>query len=626
MKRLYTLISALMLLTGFCTSASTVLNYGYCTDEILGIGCNSPGKWMAAAVKIPAEQAQAFAGSRITHISVGFARSTPKRVYVFLSHDLTQPPFYTQTANLRINQFNNVPLLETYTLGNEDIYVGYYIQTTMADDMPIGSDRLTSNYSDLGDLLSLGDDQEGLCENWTHIGSSYGNVSVRALIEGESFPGWERRVRALDALVPGFNKMGTPFTATLGIQNEGAEPIASLKVRVGIGEESPREFDVTLPEQLVSPACTLFDLEGLVSNTAGQEVPVRFDITGINGADVSTETSVTRTFLCSEYLTNRPLVVEELTATDCGYCPRGFVMLEQMREKHTDGSFIGIGVHLNRASRDPMHCQNYKAWQTRFLNGQGYPKAICNRRTIIDPHPSTIGSYYDAFTALTAKAGINVSAEFTDNSKSAIRMNATVRALKPISSHNYGIAVALTEDQLGPYQQTNYYANNAMGVMGGFENLGSQCMVVFNDVARDIFDWEGDPDALPASLDADTDYSYVKEIPTSACTNPDNARVIALLIDRSTGEIENAAAQFMTTSGISDRELIREYNMTVRAEGGAGTIRVMGDTVDNAWIYTPSGTLAATLEGAGTVSLTPGIYIVAISAEGRTHTAKIQVK
>ena len=64
-----------------------------------------------------------------------------------------------------------------------------------------------------------------------------------------------------------------------------------------------------------------------------------------NGNDnQATEKSTDITLSTLEHFIPRNVVVEEFTGTGCGWCPRGLVGMEKLRQTFGD-RFIGIGIH-----------------------------------------------------------------------------------------------------------------------------------------------------------------------------------------------------------------------------------------------------------------------------------------
>lgn len=98
----------------------------------------------------------------------------------------------------------------------------------------------------------------------------------------------------------------------------------------------------------------------------------------------------------------------------------------------------------------------------------------------------------------------------------------------------------MVENEVGPYRQTNSDSGSGTA-MGGFENQGRYAPLVYNDVARGIFNGFNGTPSFPPSIKEEQVYQneYRLTIPSNV-DNKSNIEVIALLIDNETGEIINA--------------------------------------------------------------------------------------
>lgn len=605
-----------------CSSMSAdILNFGYCTDELTGVGHNMEGVNMAAAMRVPADLAKEFAGNKIKTVSIGFGASTPKRVTLFLTYDLAEEPFYTQTANLKVNRFNDVPLTTPYEFEDRDVYVGYKITTTTASDYPIGFDKMAYSYNEDGDWYASSMDADALNSTWRHVGADMGNASIRLLVEGDNLAGWQRRVDPMAVQVPPYVLPGKAFDISMSLQNNGVQDVTSIEVEVALPDKTIAKT-IHFDTPLVSSKCAIVQIEGVVTETSGNAVPVSVSVSKVNGQEnQSKKGPVSADLLSSAYLSKRPLILEEATGTWCGWCVSGYVALEQMREKYTDGSYIGIAVH-NHGGRglnaEPMHCASYQEFVSRHVSG--FPKALANRMKKFSPYPSEVQAVYDLIHELPANIMLDVEAEVSEADPSKALVKVTAKSLKEIQSHKYGIAIVLTEDNVGPYNQYNYYSGGGSGSMGGFENESAVVSLKYNDVARDIFDWMGNADALPSTLEADVDYTYEREVSLANVDVKANAHVIALLIDTSNEQIETGATKRLIGSSSVDMQH-EQKKWKVNAAGGM--VNVMGDDVDSVAVYSMSGALCATIEGPGAAALPSGIYVVTVKIGGDTHSVKV---
>lgn len=612
-------------------SLAETLNFGYCTDEIIGVGHGQADVFMAGAICIPAEQARQFAGNKITYVSVGFGASTPKKVTVFLTYDLKEQPFYTQEARLKVNQFNDVPLTTPYEFEDKDVYVGYSIRTTAASDFPIGFDGYTAGANPNGDWYTSSMDESKLLSSWRHEGSEHGNLSLRILVDGDQMAGFQRIANLMNLQVPTFVRPEIAFAPTLVVQNNGAADITSLGVTTKISDEAEIVKTLTLSPALVSGECRIIELPGITTNATGQDIPMTVTLTKVNG-DTNQATdgvAITTTLVSSKYLMNRTCVIEEGTGQWCGWCPRGYVALENMREKYTDGSYIGIAVHRMSGGdpkTDVMHCSSYDSFA--YANFSSYPTAVYNRITKYAISPESTQDVYNYVTALPANAFIKISAEYADDTHKDVKVYVIGESPKDMNSHKYGVAIVLTEDNVGPYNQNNYYAGGSSGKMGGFESMSSYPKVMFNDVARDIFDWQGNRTAFPAQIKANTPYLYEKTVSLANVTNPENANVIALLINTANGEIENAASCRIGNMGnmVAVSEIGDDLHDGLHVALAPGALTVSGEGLAETNVYDIAGKLHATLHGEGTAYLAPGLYIVNAMVGGHNESVKVIIK
>lgn len=224
------------------------------------------------------------------------------------------------------------------------------------------------------------------------------------------------------------------------------------------------------------------------------------------------------------------MVVEEATGTWCGWCPRGAVNMELMREKYPD-EFIGIAVH----NEDPMMVQDYNDGLTALPGFGGFPSVVINRSTIEDPA--------DMETILLdnvrqENGPVEVSATGTFNDRT-ITVDASVDFNTQFLNEDLKLIAVLVEDGVkgttSGYNQTNYYANNAVGVMGGFETLPDPVpasQMVYDEVGRElIFGFEGRPNTFSTEINAGdfADLSFDVEVP--AALNINNVYVVVMVAD-----------------------------------------------------------------------------------------------
>lgn len=267
----------------------------------------------------------------------------------------------------------------------------------------------------------------------------------------------------------------------------------------------------------------------------------------------------------------RNLVVEEGTGTWCGYCPAGIVFMETLKKEYPD--VIRIAVHKD----DRMAAPSSGALLNLFHN---YPQIYVNRALKIMPSEeedgiSKFSSYYKEITegmAMTEVTDLSIE-ELSDNQ---MRIKAAARfAVDTDNADNrYGIAFSLTEDGMGPYLQTNYYAGNRNGPMGGWERKGTAVPMVYDEVLRVYAGGlEGFGEIFPAQIKAEQVYEF-ETIVDCSDIDSENFFLTALIIDSPTREILNALQISATKSAVrdiytDDIEIVTEdcYNLSgIRVE------------------------------------------------------------
>jgi hypothetical protein len=226
----------------------------------------------------------------------------------------------------------------------------------------------------------------------------------------------------------------------------------------------------------------------------------------------------------------RKVVVEKGTATWCQYCVRSIVGFRTMYEKYPD-NFIGIAMH-----DDDMYTPSYISMLWRISGG--LPKATMNRKHEIDPNETALENYYQ-YEIDKARARILMEATWEDEQQTKAVIRTTTRFAQDMDGE-FRIAYAVTENNVGPYLQSNYYSGVGYD-MGGFEQEGSYVNMLHDHVARSISAVDGEPNSVPVNPQGSVDYefTYTLSLPDNI-DNKENIELIVLLINQTTGEIENA--------------------------------------------------------------------------------------
>lgn len=593
MKRICYLL--LLALTWAATAQAKFTYWSYADKNSEGaFGNMTSGK---AAIYIPAEVAQMYKGLQLTGLRVGLERSADQ-LSVFATTDLNGTPLCTKAAE-RANLGNNIVKFDTpYTITGEPFYVGYEVK---GDDPAVS----VSAYYNAN-------------ANWTNDGSGWVNnaaanaktgkaLLIAMRIEGDELPLETALVGVKDVAT----RANSPFHITGRLLNLSAEKIYNYRIgyRIGDGEEQFADFEETVGERSESD----FDIahDG-VNNTTTMPLSVR--IVSVNGKeDAYSANNAQEARLLFAYVgAQKRAVMEEYTGLYCGYCPRGIVGIQKCQERFGD-RFIAIAKHCYSGTPQALESPTYD-----YIIDGGFPKSIIDRRYTTAPGPTTAPTYVAAAISGGCAAGIEVEAAFVEGSDST-QISARIKS-QFTSAHkeaNYRFALAMVEDSITGYKQANNFAGTSSD-MGGFESLPSWASIVLNHVARmGVGVKNGIEGSVPSSVDEFTpiEYEAVLDVPDNV-QHLNKLRVVAFLIDKSTGYIDNAAetdyVKGPVPTGISEVKNSLVPDIEVRdgkivADGFDGKLQV----------YTVSG-MAVKNE-----SLAHGIYIVKMSNGKDSFTKRI---
>ena len=261
------------------------------------------------------------------------------------------------------------------------------------------------------------------------------------------------------------------------------------------------------------------------------------------------------------------VVAEEVTGTWCGYCVRGIIAMEQMREEHPD-DYIGIAVHCGSGNwPDAMEIAPaiYNDLLFSELGMTGYPHCTVNRQKKYTGDPANIPYYYNQVkNDAKPKAGIELTAEYDaelDQITAHTKILFTTNEYNADYRHLYVLIENAVHGEGYGYYQSNYYSGVAG--MGRFTDLPStvpDTEMTYPDVARAIYGtYYGIPDIYSTTITAGevTYYDYILDsIPASILVR-ENCELAVLLLNKN-GVIVNAdKVNLGELSGFSAIEEVR---------------------------------------------------------------------
>jgi hypothetical protein len=360
--------------------------------------------------------------------------------------------------------------------------------------------------------------------------------------------------------LPELNLAAT-FVAITGANLSGSEVSRRVKVR-NLGTSSINSFDITCNYNgqdvvknvtglnLASLAETTINMDGFMTLIAGQNLLTAV-VSNVNGniqdGDINDDqvTIILNPIVPAE---GKIVVGEEGTGTWCGWCPRGTVAMDKMAATYGD-KWIGIAVH----NGDPMTVANYDAGFGALIGG--YPSSLVDRGNDIDPSVME-GDFLDRITVVPT-ALISNSASFLPYSRVlTVHVSSNFQAN---ASNDFKLACVLVENGVtgttSGYNQANYYAGGANGVMGGYESKPSSVpatQMVYDYVARAIApSFGGMTNSFPSDVNSGETHSQTFTFTLAPDWNVNKLQIIGLLIDGN-GKIDNAGKIDFSSVTIED--------------------------------------------------------------------------
>lgn len=275
---------------------------------------------------------------------------------------------------------------------------------------------------------------------------------------------------------------GNSVTPNFTIRNLGVTTITSFDITANYNGVDINQSYSGL--SLTSLAEQSFTTTTPITLIAGAN-PLTFTVSNVNGAgadgDANDDVIVT-TLDPTTPAAGKMVLSEEGTGTWCGFCVRGAVYMDKMNTLYNN-YWAGLAVH----NGDPMVDTEYDAAMGALISG--YPTALVDREAGIDP--ADMEASILTRLQVAPKATL-VNGATWDAGTRTLTVSVTAN-FQASATNSYKMACAISEDEVtgtdAGYNQSNYYANNAYGPMGGYESLPSTvpaAQMVYDHVARDI--------------------------------------------------------------------------------------------------------------------------------------------
>ena len=237
-------------------------------------------------------------------------------------------------------------------------------------------------------------------------------------------------------------------------------------------------------------------------------------------------------------------VVEKFTGTWCQFCTRGIATFDMIEAEFHD-QVIAIAYHDDNA----MGFNSF--WNSQlYANVTGFPTAKLNRKTSFNTIPSYAKNQLTNYNVI-APATISIKAKWTDESKTGIAIS-TQTKFTAAESRAYAIGYVLLADGLTGTGSEWYQQNSYAGSTDTDPYMAVYCAkprvitdMVYNHVAVDAWGLDYGVDGTiqtPIAAGATQNYTYTADISSNTIIqDKEKLTAVALLIDRSTNQIVNAA-------------------------------------------------------------------------------------
>ena len=452
--------------------------------------------------------------------------------------------------------FVTVTLDKPYLIPEGGVYVGYSLTVNDASSeenaQPIA---IISQQNEGGFYLHTSD---GFLK-WLDVAEGFGGSSlIQVQLAGSAI---KANAVAVNDVAQQYVMTGQAVSIPVTVVNHGAKGIQSFDVIYNVaGQDGSQHVDATVDGFFGKS--TSFDLNiPAIAEKGNYELVVKVDkVNGVSNEDAYSSATIPVVALNS--VPKKRTLLEEYTGLWCQWCPRGYVGLEKLAELYPD-DYVLVSYH----NGDDMEItENFPS------NVPGFPDAWMDRTTEVDAYYGSGNKEFGIADDMAAsnkqfgQANIAISSKLNQRSNT-VNIEAQVIFPYQLTDGNFAVEFMLTEDGLkgDSWVQSNAYANGSQGYplyMDTFSQAtGGVSGLTFNDVLVMASELLGGADATITTAEADApvnvkyNFNLADAMTLSGAPiiqNTENLKVIALLIDKSTGAVVNAnKAKIGTTTGIS---------------------------------------------------------------------------
>lgn len=600
--------------------------FSYCQDAYTAYKLTSYGMtkdtYLWVAFEMSVDEQQLFIGNQISAVNFmsgstsSYTWPTGLDYRIFVTDDLSElPTLGLAKYEAKAFNYNTGELATPFEItGEKPIYVGYRFKLKTATQLSnlyvLPVDGVTTDNKSCLYYLTTDKNAAPVFVNsrgvYQNLAPQMGSACVQAVITGNNLPA--HYIQPASIVMDNYFQTASRIKYDLNVNNRGTEDVSSVVVRTTIDNGTEYDRTINLSTPIESGTSGVINVTNVPNTSIGQ-FTLSSKIIKINGEDVP---EIAQLSLSADYSSYddgwpRKVVIEEGTGNWCGYCPQGIWMMETAKSMFPD--MIRIAAHYSGG--DPMQCDSYYPWMLDF--GGSFPAGVANRLEepaiylgySIAPseYLTTINEYYSSFPSY---ADVVIDAQCSEDDNYVTVNASTQFSITPKAEHQ--LAFVITEDNVGPYEQENYYAGGGKGPCNGWESKGSSVSTMYEDVARLLDGYPGIEGSLPTTINPQTPYSFTRQLSLANVTNG-KFKVAALIVNSQTNEIINARQIEVYKTGVKGIE----NDNAPAIEVVNGEIKVNGADVA---VYSLDGRRVANS------GLANGVYI--ISVDGKSY--KVHVK
>ena len=391
------------------------------------------------------------------------------------------------------------------------------------------------------------------------------------------------------------------------VANNCAKDITSIDYIISEDGEVGEERHLDLSSPIAANDYGVLPLANKVFSTDGVHT-IELTVTKVNGnQNIAEDNTASNSIIALEKGAERTSVVEELTGTWCGWCPRGHVGLENLKKTFGDKVITLAGHYsFDESSVDPMNCYEYDQNDvygnygvvanalSSYLGGGGLPGAMFDRLLSADPYTGINNKLNEQGTvdygadylvnainqAIPSEASVNLSASWTDDTKTAIKVDfSTTFNYDRFGENPYGVGFILSENAMKgsgtEWMQLNYYSNSYgkagaayyknADMLSWFEAEPFVPMEYSNVVVQS---WRPIGDALfteSEDIEKGKTINYTKTLPvtSSLIQDKDMLSLTAILVNLNNLGIVNAAQVHLGAGAAGITDVQKDANSNV---------------------------------------------------------------